>query len=211
MAKVRAKHGSCSVDGCVNEHKSLFSLPSSEPLKTQWMDFIFAGNIPRKFPKVLHVCSQHFKEDCFHNLGAYQAGFAQHLKLKAGSAPTVRDTTLTECRVNANCQVSPLVRHVASQTDPPDFDFPKTRSVSTQLSMKTLQNHIRSTATQVKVTSRDCSVCTVTLPLNSPMLFLQPTLVKKPTKRPRLSLTDGEEGPSRYSMSTVVYKSEDST
>ncbi|XP_041843779.1 uncharacterized protein LOC121641606 isoform X2 [Melanotaenia boesemani] len=185
MAKVRAKHGSCSVDGCVNEHKSLFSLPSSEPLKTQWMDFIFAG--------------------------AYQAGFAQHLKLKAGSAPTVRDTTLTECRVNANCQVSPLVRHVASQTDPPDFDFPKTRSVSTQLSMKTLQNHIRSTATQVKVTSRDCSVCTVTLPLNSPMLFLQPTLVKKPTKRPRLSLTDGEEGPSRYSMSTVVYKSEDST
>ncbi|KAM4580251.1 uncharacterized protein PAE49_005180 isoform 1-T2 [Odontesthes bonariensis] len=102
-----------------------------------------------------------------------------------------------ECHVNANCQVSPIIRHVASQTDPPDFDFPKTRSVGTQLSMKTLQNPFRSTGTQVKVTSRDRGMCTVTLPLNSPMLFLQPTLVKRPSKRPRLNLTeDEEEGPS---------------
>ncbi|XP_061572449.1 uncharacterized protein LOC133427401 isoform X1 [Cololabis saira] len=116
-----------------------------------------------------------------------------------------------ECRMNANCQVMPIVRHVASQTDTPDFGFPKMRSVGTQLSMKTLQNHVRSTATQVKMSSRDCGVCTITLPLNSRLLFLQPTLVKRPSKRPRLSVPDEEEGPSDRSISTVVHKSEDST
>ncbi|KAM6909836.1 uncharacterized protein FYW49_011824 [Xenentodon cancila] len=116
-----------------------------------------------------------------------------------------------ECRMNANCQVTPIVRHVASQTDPPDFEFPKMRSVGTQLSMKTLQNHVRSTATQVKMSSKDCGVCTITLPMNSRLLFLQPTLVKRPPKRPRLSVPDEEEGPSDSSISAVVHKSEDST
>ncbi|XP_041843780.1 uncharacterized protein LOC121641607 [Melanotaenia boesemani] len=194
----------------------LYGLPKEDEEKNQWLRFIF-NTVPQQYSPNLVLCSLHFTEDCFLNRAQFCAGFSRRLLLKDGAIPTLMSppedspAPIYECRVNANCQVSPLVRHVASQTDPPDFDFPKTRSVSTQLSMKTLQNHIRSTATQVKVTSRDCSVCTVTLPLNSPMLFLQPTLVKKPTKRPRLSLTDGEEGPSRYSMSTVVYKSEDST
>lgn len=105
----------------------------------------------------------------------------------------------------------PVVRHVASQTDPTE-----TASVGTQLSVKTtesqkLQNSLRSTATQAKVPSRDCGVCTLTFPLDSPVLFLQPTLIKRPSKRPRLSLTDEEEGPSECSLSMVVYDSEDST
>ncbi|XP_059186310.1 uncharacterized protein LOC131969157 [Centropristis striata] len=84
---------------------------------------------------------------------------------------------------------------------------PRKRSVGTQLSMKTLQNHFRSTATQARVPSRDCGVCTLTFPLDSPLLFLQPTTVK----RPRLSLTDEEEGPSECSVSLAVNEPEDST
>ncbi|XP_008289970.1 uncharacterized protein LOC103364594 isoform X2 [Stegastes partitus] len=107
--------------------------------------------------------------------------------------------------------VLPAVRHVASQTDPPE-----TASVGTQMSMTAPQSHkvqksLRSTATQVKVPSRDCGVCTLTLPLDSPALFLQPTLKKTPPKRPRLSLTEEEEGPSECSSSKVVGEPEDST
>ncbi|XP_041843781.1 uncharacterized protein LOC121641608 [Melanotaenia boesemani] len=207
MPKLPVDKSKCTVVGCINAHNSLHRPPASEPLRSAWLNFIFHGNVPTSVGKVLFVCSKHFKDECFSNLRQYQDGFAERLRLNEGSVPSLHgndEHIKVECRVNANCQGSPLVRHVASQTDPPDFDFPKTRSVSTQLSMKTLQNHIRSTATQVKVTSRDCSVCTVTLPLNSPMLFLQPTLVKKPTKRPRLSLTDGEEGPSGYNTTTLV-------
>ncbi|XP_023152047.1 mucin-2-like [Amphiprion ocellaris] len=100
--------------------------------------------------------------------------------------------------------VMPSVQHAASQTDAPE-----TASVGTQLSMKTTESHkvhnsLRSTATQAKVPSRDCGVCTTTFPLDSPVLFLQPALIKRPSKRPRLSLTDEEEGPSECSLSGGV-------
>ncbi|XP_047455362.1 uncharacterized protein LOC125016739 isoform X1 [Mugil cephalus] len=104
------------------------------------------------------------------------------------------------------CSVLPSVRHVASQTDPPETKpetAPQTRTVGTQLSIKTLQNAFRSTATQAKVPSRDCGVCTLTFPLDSPILFLQPTIVKRPSKRPRLSLKEEEEDPSESSLTVV--------
>lgn len=66
-------------------------------------------------------------------------------------------------------------------------------------------------ATQVKVPSRDCGVCTLTFPLDSPILFLQPTLAKRPPKRPRLCFTDEEEGPSENSLPVVINEQEDST
>ncbi|XP_078109479.1 uncharacterized protein LOC144519867 [Sander vitreus] len=114
--------------------------------------------------------------------------------------------SITEGTADSSCQILPPVRHVGSQTD-----SPKKTSVGPQLSMQTLQNQFRSKATQVKMPSRDCGVGTVTFPLDSPLLLLQPTLVKRPSKRPRLSLTDEEEGPSEPSSSVAVHEPEDST
>ncbi len=36
----------CFVIGCNNEHSNRHLLPPSEPLKTQWITFVFEGNAP---------------------------------------------------------------------------------------------------------------------------------------------------------------------
>ncbi len=89
MACKRAKHGSCSVFGCTNEHRSISLVPSSEPMKKLWVHSIFSGNAPTQLPKVLYVCTKHFTDDCFLNLGQYRAGLAERLKIKSGSVPTL--------------------------------------------------------------------------------------------------------------------------
>lgn len=65
-------------------------------------------------------------------------------------------------------------------------------------------------ATQVRTSSRDCGVGTLTFPLDSPLLLLQPTTAKRPTKRPQPSLSDREGGPSKRRSSAVALKTEDS-
>lgn len=208
MSKLRAKHAKCAVVDCKDQHKSLHQPPAAEDRRAEWFDFIFNGDVPAKVSKHLYVCANHFASDCFTNLGPYRAGLAAKLFLKEGSTPTVRDHTTKEGDGNKGsiCQIFPAVRHVGSQTDPPER-----KSVSTQLSMKTLQNHFRSTATQVKAPSRDCGVCTLTFPLDSPLLFLQPTIVERPSKRARLSIKDEEESPAECSLSVVVQEPEDTT
>ena len=116
MAK-RLHHGKCTVRGCTNEEKSLFSLPSSEPLKMQWLNFIYSGDIPTHLPKNVNVCAKHFSDVCFHNLGQYRGGFAQNLKLKTGSIPTLHGSTAIEQvshRVEAASRL-PLACHFQHQ------------------------------------------------------------------------------------------------
>ncbi|XP_031154590.1 uncharacterized protein LOC116049247 isoform X8 [Sander lucioperca] len=144
------------------------------------------------------ITEEYVKAECASELGLNEGG----------SIPTVQDPSVKPKpgTADCSCRILPPVRHVASQTDPP-----KIKSVGTQLSMQTLQNPIRSKAIQVKIPSRDCGVCTDTFPLDSPLLLLQPTLVKRPSKRPRLSLTDEEEDPSEPRSSVAVHEPEDST
>ncbi|CAJ1081064.1 uncharacterized protein LOC117830406 isoform X1 [Xyrichtys novacula] len=80
----------CVVLGCADEDRSLFLPPSSQDLRTQWINFIYNDKVPTTTPKMFYVCANHFTEDCFINKGQFKAGFAKHLKLKPGSVPAVR-------------------------------------------------------------------------------------------------------------------------
>ncbi|CAL8240063.1 unnamed protein product [Gadus morhua 'NCC'] len=131
MSCKRAKHGSCSVFGCsTNEHNSLFLLPSSEPLKKQWVDFIFSGNAK--------VCAKHFTDDCFLNLVRYKAGLAERLEMESGAVPTLLGsaTNLEQISTSSAYIQLLLTRDVACHTD-----HLETHTVGTQLSLKTLPSH----------------------------------------------------------------------
>nr|XP_046254839.1 uncharacterized protein LOC124064431 isoform X1 [Scatophagus argus] len=219
----------CSYPECKST-EGLHSLPSNREMAHRWLNALGRIDMPSAS---VYVCNLHFTRECFSNYAEVEMGFkkqlllnpdavptpvqvvtqhkrglAQKLSLKQGSVPTVRGKSADERKgtVGNVSGTLPSVRHVACQTDPPE-----TKSVATQLSMKTLPNTFRSKATQARVSSRDCGMCTLTFPLDSPILFLQPTIVKRPAKRPRLSLTDEEEGPSECSLSMVVHEPEDLT
>lgn len=91
MSSVRARHANCSVAGCKNQHKSLYSVPAAEEQKRRWLSFIFNDRAPATVPVSLFVCAHHFTADCFSNQGQYKAGFASTLSLVKGSVPTIRD------------------------------------------------------------------------------------------------------------------------
>ncbi|XP_030249422.1 uncharacterized protein LOC115567202 isoform X5 [Sparus aurata] len=154
--------------------------------------------------KNYRVCSAHFDKDDF-VLSKSPAGPENPLKtyLKKNAVPRVEQvaTDSTEVTAGSSSKILPAVRHVACQTDLP-------LSAGTQVYMKT---YLRSKGTQARVASRDCGMCTLTFPLDSPLLFLQPTIIKRPSKRPRLSLTDKEEGPSQCKLSLLVHEPENST
>ncbi|XP_047455364.1 uncharacterized protein LOC125016739 isoform X3 [Mugil cephalus] len=194
--------------GCPSTQTTLFSLPSDAGIRAAWLEFLHFDESGLSVRS--RVCARHFTQSCFSNYGQYSAGLAKEIILTDTAVPTLYAVGAPSSKAPASgggfCSVLPSVRHVASQTDPPETKpetAPQTRTVGTQLSIKTLQNAFRSTATQAKVPSRDCGVCTLTFPLDSPILFLQPTIVKRPSKRPRLSLKEEEEDPSESSLTVV--------
>lgn len=66
----------------------LFSLPKVDDVKNRWLQFIFSA-IPEQHNSNLLLCARHFTDDCFSNLGAYNAGFSKHLCLEDGTVPTL--------------------------------------------------------------------------------------------------------------------------
>nr|XP_055038830.1 uncharacterized protein LOC129426493 isoform X3 [Misgurnus anguillicaudatus] len=89
MTSKRGKHNICSVFGCPQEPKHLFSVPLCEDVRSQWINFILSVNTMRKIPKVVFVCEKHFTDDSFINLGQYKAGLADRLRLKPDAVPTL--------------------------------------------------------------------------------------------------------------------------
>ncbi|TMS10410.1 hypothetical protein E3U43_019403 [Larimichthys crocea] len=191
----------CAYPDC-RSAEGLHCLPANREVAHRWLRALGRVDIPSAS---VYVCNLHFTRDCFSNYGEVAMGFKKQLLLNPDAVP-IPAKVVTQDTSGNSCRIMTSVRHVASQTDPPER-----KSVSTQLCMKTLQSPFRSKGTQVRVASRDCGVCTLTFPLDSPLLFLQPTLVKRPSKRPRLSLTDEEESPTECNVSTVVQEPEDST
>ena len=87
----------CWAAGCAGEHlNSLYSLPSEERTRTQWLRFIYGGNVPSNPPKSAFVCRKHFQDECFHNVGPVESGFSTRLLLKNGSVPRLRRVGVCE-------------------------------------------------------------------------------------------------------------------
>ncbi|XP_048114220.1 uncharacterized protein LOC125304199 [Alosa alosa] len=172
-------HMKCCVVGCTEQHKSLHFLPAKDDRRTEWLHFIFDGHVPATVGKNLVVCANHFKADCFENLGQYTAGLANKLRLTEGSVPTVRGRSQDER--HACTSQFPAAREIGCQTDHPEI---LKHTVGTQLSLRTLQPHFRSECTKYPgyLFSKDCGVGTSTVPLTAPPPFLTST----PIKRPRL-------------------------
>ncbi|XP_078123330.1 uncharacterized protein LOC144528551 isoform X1 [Sander vitreus] len=205
MVRKRAKHNSCSVFGCTDEHKSLFLVPSPEPLKNQWVNFILSGNAPTQLPKVLYVCAKHFTDDCFLNLGQYRAGLAERLKIKSGSVPTLLGSATNFGQASASSAYVqlPRSRDVACQTD-----HLETYTVGTQLSLKTPLPQFRSEGVQATVSCKDFGVG----PSNADPLCLSSAPIQRPPKRPRLDLDEElEDNPLEGSSVVEALKGQDPT
>ncbi|XP_035849305.1 cyclic AMP-responsive element-binding protein 3-like protein 2 [Sander lucioperca] len=82
-------HGrKCSVPGCTGNGGTCHSLPKEADSRRAWLVFLYK-KIPVKFDTKLYICSNHFTEDSFENLGQFRAGYAKLLLLKKGTVPTV--------------------------------------------------------------------------------------------------------------------------
>ncbi|XP_028988137.1 zinc finger protein 354C-like [Betta splendens] len=144
-------HRKCTVLGCSNPSKSLFTLPKDQHLRTLWLDFIYDGAAPATTPVYLYVCALHFTPDCFKNEGAFTAGFVSRLLLKKGVVPTVRHPLAADQYDEKSLRLSKR-QDAACQTEMP------VRSVGTQLSRRTLDPHVRSKSTQTTVLTREIGV-----------------------------------------------------
>ncbi|KAK7898511.1 hypothetical protein WMY93_019364 [Mugilogobius chulae] len=89
MKTMRVDKSKCSVELCTHMHNCLHRVPATEPLRSEWIHFIFRGNLPFHVGKTLFVCSNHFEVECFCNFRQYSEGFSQRLRLKEGAVPTI--------------------------------------------------------------------------------------------------------------------------
>ncbi|XP_031157281.1 uncharacterized protein LOC116051172 [Sander lucioperca] len=158
-----------------------------------------------EIPKVVLVCEKHFTDDCFLNLGQYKAGLADRLRLKPGAVPTLcgSATNLGQASTSTVSIKLPFSRDVACQTD-----HLETRTIGTQLALKTLRPHFRSEGIQASVSCRDFGVG----PSNADPLCLSSTPIKRPPKRPRLDLDEElEDNPLEGSSFVGASKGQDSS
>nr|XP_033496825.1 uncharacterized protein LOC117266017 [Epinephelus lanceolatus] len=182
------------VKGVITNSRNLFTVNSvGNPLSQRFHD---VGVILQKRPGVLsrRICGKCYRklvrvEEALRNLKKWQQTAEIEATIEKDVQRAAQHRHTTE---DNDGSTSIILRHVASQTDPTER-----RSIGTQL------KNVKSRGTQAKIPSRDCGVCTLTYPLDSSVLFLQPTVVKRASKRPRLSLTDEEGGPSECSSSVV--------
>lgn len=118
---------------------------------------------------------------------------------------------ISVCSFPDCCPRKKISQHTAVNENPADFP-PQYRSVALQMikSCKKKKSFFASTIMHIcggscqgylflvfalklhrhKFPAQIVGVCTVTFPLDSPMVFLQPTLVKRSSKSPRLSLEE---------------------
>ncbi|XP_077427584.1 uncharacterized protein LOC144055469 isoform X3 [Vanacampus margaritifer] len=206
----KKNHRNCCIRECTRDNNNLFILPTSEPQKGLWLDFINASNMPKQLPKRVVVCGKHFTDDCFSNLGQYKFGLAGHLSLISGSIPTlhgaasnpVQAASTSQLVQSSDCQ--PIVPESRSQVavvqqanvhnlSPSPTCLTNvlpTRSVGTQLSFSTLPFHIRTevviAGVKATVPCKDFGVGTS----KTDHLCLSSTPMKRPTKRPRLEFVE---------------------
>uniref|UniRef100_A0A1A8L6I3 Zgc:123060 n=2 Tax=Nothobranchius pienaari TaxID=704102 RepID=A0A1A8L6I3_9TELE len=178
-------HMKCCIAGCKEQNKCLHILPTTKTLRrTAWLSFIFDGDIPATIGKNLAVCANHFEADCFVNLGQYRAGLASKLLLTERAVPTLRGKSAEEGDATTLLQFQTKIE-IGCQTEPPEI---KKRTVGTQLSLHTLQSHVRSKGVQAIMSTRDCGTGTQDVPLTTPLPC--PT----PRKRPHLEEEQEVEG-----------------
>ena len=62
----------CHNDSKRNHDKSYFQLPKDEHLKKTWVRLINRTELPKR----VYVCSDHFQESCFDQVGRYKTDYS---------------------------------------------------------------------------------------------------------------------------------------
>ncbi|XP_012712054.2 uncharacterized protein LOC105920934 [Fundulus heteroclitus] len=167
------KKGNCYVRGCSKTEGSFHLLPKDEKTTEEWLKFIY-GEVPRMFNPNLRLCSAHFTEDCFLNMGEFKSGFSNKLILRKSSVPTLKGATTKSPLPKPS---KPQFCNVHCQTES------KCSSRGTQLGAKTLAPKVRSQGTQTSDDLASAEIVASTA-LGGGQPFASTTARKGPTKQP---------------------------